>query len=105
MKTSKAQVGILYTSVSSSLTGSVPFGRSARMTERADENDRLSDGHRELVECCADPVAGGDVGGEFVVAAAEILDEGMPGGHVPLENRILALNWAFPVFRRLARIR
>jgi hypothetical protein len=75
------------------------------MTERADENDRLSDGHRELVECCADPVAGGDVGGEFVVAAAEILDEGMPGGHVPLENRILALNWAFPVFRRLARIR
>ncbi len=25
----------------------------------------LSDDHRELVECCADPVAGGDVGGEF----------------------------------------
>jgi hypothetical protein len=24
---------------------------------------------------------------------------------VPLENRLLALNWAFPVFRRLARIR
>jgi hypothetical protein len=38
----------------------------------------LSDGGRELVECCADPVAGGDVGGEFVVAAAEILNEGMP---------------------------
>ena len=43
----------------------------------------LSDGHRELVECCADPVAGGDVGGEFVVAAAEVLDEGMPGGQGP----------------------
>ena len=53
------------------------------MAERADENDRLSDGHRELVECCADPVAGGDVGGEFVVAAAEVLDEGMPGGQGP----------------------
>ncbi len=31
------------------------IGRSVRMTERADENDQLSDGHRELVECCADP--------------------------------------------------
>jgi hypothetical protein len=31
------------------------------MTERADENAQLSDGHRELVEYCADPVAGGDV--------------------------------------------
>jgi hypothetical protein len=41
---------------------------------------RLSDGHRELVECCADPVAGGDVGGEFVVAAADVLHEGVPGG-------------------------
>ena len=53
------------------------------MTERAYENDRLSDGHRELVECCADPVAGGDVGGVFIVAAAQILDEGMPGGQGP----------------------
>ncbi len=51
------------------------------MTERAEENDQLSDGHRELVECCANPVAGGDVGGEFVVAPAEVLDEGVPGGH------------------------
>jgi hypothetical protein len=54
------------------------------MTGRADENDLLSDGRRELVECCADLVAGGDVGGEFVVAAAEVLDEGMPGGQGPL---------------------
>jgi hypothetical protein len=53
------------------------------MTERADENVRVSDGHRELVEGCADPVAGGDVGGEFVVAAAEVLDEAMPGGQGP----------------------
>ena len=53
------------------------------MTERADENDRLSDGHRELVECCADPVAGGDVGGEFIVTTAEVLDEGMPDGQGP----------------------
>jgi hypothetical protein len=27
-----------------------------------------------------DPVAGGDVGGEFTVAAAEVLDEAVPGG-------------------------
>jgi hypothetical protein len=29
------------------------------------------------------PVAGGDLGGEFVVAAAQILDECVPGGHDP----------------------
>jgi hypothetical protein len=45
--------------------------------------DRLSDGHRELVESCRDPVAGGDVDGEFVVAAAEILDERVPGSQDP----------------------
>src|SRR6266851_1818923 len=42
-----------------------------------------SDGGGELVEGVADPVAGGDVGGEFVVAAAQILDEGVPGGDDP----------------------
>jgi hypothetical protein len=34
-----------------------------------------SDGRRELVEGCAAPVAGEDVGSEFIVAAAEILHE------------------------------
>jgi hypothetical protein len=82
------------------------------MTECADDHDQLSGGQRKLVECCADPVVAGDVGGELVVAAAEVLDEGMPGGQGPRgtvvcrsKNRILALTWAFPVFRRLARIR
>jgi hypothetical protein len=42
-----------------------------------------SDGHRELVECCGDPVAGGNVGGEFIVAAAEVLDERVPGRNDP----------------------
>jgi hypothetical protein len=42
-----------------------------------------SDGHGELVECCAGPVAGGDVGGEFVVAAAEVLHERVTGGDDP----------------------
>ena len=42
-----------------------------------------SDGHGELVECRADAVPGGDVGGEFVVAAAQILDERVPGGDDP----------------------
>jgi len=46
-----------------------------------------SDGGGELVEGVADPVAGGDVGGEFVVAAAQILDEGVPGGDDPRAER------------------
>jgi hypothetical protein len=29
----------------------------------------------------------------------------LPGDPVPLENRILALTWVFPVFRRLGRTR
>jgi hypothetical protein len=53
------------------------------MTERDGGDDRLSDCHRELVEGCADPVAGGDVGGEFIVAAAEVLDERVPSGDDP----------------------
>jgi hypothetical protein len=36
---------------------------------------RLSNGRCELLEGCLDAVAGGDVGGEFIVAAAQILDE------------------------------
>jgi hypothetical protein len=59
------------------------IGRSLRMTECDGGDDRLSDGHRELVEGCADPVAGGDVGGEFIVAAAEVLDERVPSGDGP----------------------
>jgi hypothetical protein len=38
-----------------------------------------SDGHRELIEGFAGPVAGGDIRGEFVVAAVQILDERVPG--------------------------
>jgi hypothetical protein len=66
-------------------------GRSTRMTERADENDRRSDGRRKLVEGCAEQVAGGDVGGEFVVAAAEILHEGVIGGQDPPGRALAAL--------------
>jgi hypothetical protein len=58
-------------------------GRSLRITERSGGDDRLSDGHRELVECHVDAVAGGDVGGEFVVTASEVLDEDVPGGQDP----------------------
>jgi len=65
------------------LVGQCCIGRSVRMRERADAGDRLSDGRRELVECCADPVAGGAIGGEFIVAAAEILHERVPGGDDP----------------------
>ena len=48
-----------------------------------------SDGHRELVEGFAEPVAGRDIGGEFVVAAVQILDERVPGG----ENTRGAVVW------------
>jgi hypothetical protein len=49
------------------------------MAERADEYDRQSDGYHELVECRGNPMVGGDVSGEFIVAAAEVLDKRMPG--------------------------
>ena len=42
-----------------------------------------SDCHSELVEDRAEPVAGGDVKGDVVVAAAQILHEGMTGGQDP----------------------
>ena len=42
-----------------------------------------SDGRRELVKGLAKSVAGGGVGGEFIVAAAEVLDERVPGGDDP----------------------
>jgi hypothetical protein len=44
-----------------------------------------SDGCHELVECDMDPVAGGDIGREFIVAAAEILHERMASGQDPRE--------------------
>jgi len=45
-------------------------GRSLRITERSGGDDRPLDGHRELVECHMDSVAGGHIGGELVMAAA-----------------------------------
>jgi len=36
------------------------IGRLVRLTERADENGQLSDGHGELVECCME--SGGERG-------------------------------------------
>lgn len=38
---------------------------------------RYSDGDRELAEGPAEPVAGGHIGGDVVMAAAEIPDEGV----------------------------
>jgi len=42
-----------------------------------------SDGEGEVVEGDAGPVAGRDFGGDVVVAAAQVLHEGMPGGEDP----------------------
>jgi hypothetical protein len=36
-----------------------------------------------MIDGFVKPMAGGDVGGEFVMAAAEVLDEGVPGGDDP----------------------
>jgi hypothetical protein len=42
-----------------------------------------SEGRCELVEGVAEPVAGGDIGGELIVTAAKVLDEGVSGGNDP----------------------
>ena len=42
-----------------------------------------SDGECEVGECHAEPVAARDFGSDVVVAAAEILDEGMTGSQDP----------------------
>jgi hypothetical protein len=63
--------------------GQCCIGRSVRMTERHGRDGRLSDGHRELVECRGEPVAGGEVGGEFIVTTPQVLHERVTGGHDP----------------------
>jgi len=42
-----------------------------------------SEGGCEAVKGDPEPVAGRDVGGDLVVAAAQVLDEGMTGGQDP----------------------
>jgi hypothetical protein len=54
-----------------------------RITGRGNGDDRLTDGHRELVECCAELVAVRNFDGEFVVAAADVLHERVPGCNNP----------------------
>jgi len=44
---------------------------------------RGSDGEREVVECHAEPMVAVDFGSDVVVAAAEVLHEGMTGGEDP----------------------
>jgi len=41
------------------------------------------DGGGEVVKGDPEPVAGRDVGGDLVVGAAHVLDEGMTGGQDP----------------------
>jgi len=45
--------------------------------------DGPSDRYGELVEGSAELVTGGDVGGDVVVAAAQVLDDGVTGGENP----------------------
>ena len=42
-----------------------------------------SDSEREVVEGDTQPVAAGDVGGDVIVAAAQVLHEGVTGGEGP----------------------
>ena len=39
-----------------------------------------SDSHRELVKYFAEPMVVGYIGGEFIIAATEVLHERVPGG-------------------------
>jgi hypothetical protein len=53
----------------------------------------VSDGEREVVKCHAEPGRAGDFGSNVVVAAAEVLHEGMTGSEdlrraVPMRSRI-----------------
>ena len=50
------------------------------MGEREGWKDRWSDRRRELGERCRQSELWRDVGGEFVVAAAEVLDQRVAGG-------------------------
>ena len=60
--------------------GTVALWLPRRASEH-DPDDLLgSDGEREVVECHAEPVVAGDFGSDVVVAAAQVLHEGMPGG-------------------------
>ncbi len=42
-----------------------------------------SDGDCKVIEGDTEPVAGGDAGGDVVVAAAQVLREGVTGGEGP----------------------
>lgn len=46
-----------------------------------------SDGHRELVEGLAEPLTGGDVSSDLVVAAEDALDEGVTGARIRAGRR------------------
>jgi hypothetical protein len=54
-----------------------------RVTACDNGGDQRSDGRCELVEGHSEPVAGRDIGSEFMVAAAQILHECMTGGQYP----------------------
>jgi len=55
-----------------------------RTASEHDPDDALdSDGEREVPECHTEPMPAGDFGSDVVVAAAEILHEGMTGGEDP----------------------
>jgi DNA-binding transcriptional ArsR family regulator len=61
--------------------GSVALGeREAAASVLRVERVGGSDGAHELVECCAESVSIGCLGGDVVVAAAQVLHEGMAGG-------------------------
>lgn len=56
-------------------------GRMARACRRS--RTCWSDGKRELVEGVPEPVAAGDIDGEFIVTTADVLHERVPGGDDP----------------------
>ena len=68
------------------------------------EHDRVaplgSDGGREVAERDEEPVAARNFGSDVVVAAAQVLDEGMTGGESPCRAVALqAPHWPQPGFQ------
>jgi hypothetical protein len=57
--------------------------RAWTRSERDHPDDPLSDGDRQVVKSDAEPVAGERVGGDAVVAAAQVLHERVTAGEDP----------------------
>ena len=73
----------LLANLTSTSPGTVALSLPPESQSRIARMLRWSDGDCEVVEGDAEPVVSVDVGGDVVVAAAQVLHEGVTGGHDP----------------------